>query len=144
MNLAWFMKLIILVTIFVEFVYGEFLYGLWGLVAFGIIFLPIRFAKSSKTILPIEFEIILLVILSLDVVFGRFMHFYDTIIYYDKIIHYHDSILIAFSGFLLIYSLYFTLFYQPDPDLARPRGFDHRPGHGGFRGDLGDHGIRRR
>ena len=117
-NLAWFLKLMILVTIFVEFVYGDFLYGLWGLVAFGIIFLPVRFARSSKTILPIEFEIILLVILSLDVVFGRFLHFYDTLIYYDKIIHYHDSILIAFSGFLLIYSLYFTGRIKASPLLA--------------------------
>ena len=117
-NLAWFLRLMILVTIFVEFVYGEFLYGLWGLVAFGIIFLPVRFARSSKTILPIEFEIILLVILSLDVVFGRFLSFYDTLSYYDKIIHYHDSILIAFSGFLLIYSLYFTGRIKTSPLLA--------------------------
>jgi hypothetical protein len=117
-SLAWFMKFLILVTIFVEFVYGEFLYGLWGLVAFGIIFLPIRFAKSAKTVLPVEFEIILLLILSLDVVFGRFLHLYDTLIYYDKIIHYHDSILIAFSGFLLIYSLYFTGRIKASPLLA--------------------------
>jgi hypothetical protein len=117
-NLAWFLELMILITIFVEFVYGEFLYGLWGLVAFGIIFLPIRFTRSSKSILPIELEIILLVILSLDVVFGRFLHLYDTLIYYDKIIHYHDSILIAFSGFLLIYSLYFTGRIKISPLLA--------------------------
>ena len=117
-NLAWLLKLMILVTIFVEFVYGDFLYGLWGLVAFGIIFLPVRFARSSKTVLPIEFEIILLVILSLDVVFGRFLNLYDTLIYYDKIIHYHDSILIAFSGFLLIYSLYFTGRIKASPLLA--------------------------
>lgn len=117
-NLAWFLKLLILVAIFVEFVYGEFLYGLWGLAAFGIIFLPIRFAKSAKTVLPVEFEIILLLILSLDVVFGRFLHLYDTLIYYDKIIHYHDSILIAFSGFLLIYSLYFTGRIKASPLLA--------------------------
>lgn len=117
-NLAWFLKLMILVTIFVEFVYGEFLYRLWGIVAFGIIFLPIRFTRSSKSILPIELEIILLVILSLDVVLGRFLHFYDTLIYYDKIIHYHNSILITFSGFLLIYSLYFTGRIKISPLLA--------------------------
>ncbi|MDD5223471.1 MAG: hypothetical protein PHE84_05735 [bacterium] len=117
-TLAWFLKMMILVTIFIEFIFGEFLYGLWGLVAFGIIFLPVQFAKSAKTVLPVEFEIILLVILSLDVVFGRFLHLYDTLAYYDKIIHYHDSILIAFSGFLLVYSLYFTGRIRVSPLLA--------------------------
>jgi len=52
------------------------------------------------------------------VVFGRFLHLYDTLVYYDKIIHYHDSILIAFSGFLLIYSLYFTGRIRISPLLA--------------------------
>lgn len=107
-NAAWTLKVLIGVAILGEFIYEDYLYGLWGIAAFAIVFLPIQFARSNKAVLPVEFEIILLLILTFDIVLGRFFHLYDRISFYDKLIHYHDSLLIAFSGFIMIYSLYFT------------------------------------
>ncbi len=106
--LAWILKTMIWLTAIAAFGLGDILLGLWGLIVVCLSLLPAWLAKTHRVNFPVEIEIVLLLILILDITFGQLFNFYDRLIYFDKVLHYHNSMMIAFLGFLLIYALYFT------------------------------------
>lgn len=106
--LAWILKTMIWLTAIAAFSLGNILLGLWGFIAILISLLPAWLAKTHRVNFPVEIELVLLLILISDVTFGQLLNFYDRLIYFDKVLHYHNSMMMAFLGFLLIYALYFT------------------------------------
>jgi hypothetical protein len=106
--LAWILKIMIWLTAIVAFGLGNILLGLWGFIAILISLLPAWLARTHRVNFPVEIELLLLLILISDFTFGQLFNFYDRLIYFDKILHYHNSMMMAFLGFLLIYALYFT------------------------------------
>jgi hypothetical protein len=107
-HLARVLKLVIIITAVVQFVRGNFIFGAGVLIALGLISLPAYLSRNNRHPFPVEIEILLSLILVVHLTLGLALDFYDTYENYDKILHYGNSVLISFIGFMAAYALYFT------------------------------------
>lgn len=105
---AWTLKLLILIASIAELMLGDFILGVNGLLIFGVSLLPAIIANSTKVHIPIGLETIILVILANDVVLGKGFNLYDRLSYFDKGLHFWNSLIIVALGFLIVYALFFT------------------------------------
>lgn len=64
--------------------------------------------KTYKIHFPIELEILISIMIILDVTLGNLLRFYETFDYFDKFLHYNNSLLITFIGFMIYYAAYFS------------------------------------
>lgn len=69
-------------------------------------FLPSVLKKNSKLSLPIEFEFILVLFISLSLFLGNIFHFYEKFWWWDIFLHSFSGILLSFIGILIPYILY--------------------------------------
>jgi hypothetical protein len=113
--LARFLKVIILLTAVAQFIRGQPVFGVGILLAMALVSLPAYLSRNNKYPFPLEIEILLSVILVLHLTFGLALDFYRTFDLYDKILHYGNSVLISFIGFIIAYALYFTGRLQASP-----------------------------
>lgn len=106
--LAWLLKVVVLLTALGQFVRGEWVFGVGVLVAAALASLPAYLSQNNKYPFPVEIEILLSLILVVHLTLGLALDFYNTFDHYDKVLHYGNSILISFIGFLVAYALHFT------------------------------------
>jgi len=107
-NLAWGLKAVIILTALAQFARGQFIFGLGALFVAGIASLPARMARNHRVNFPVEIEIPLFLILVVHLTLGLFLDFYNRFDHYDKLLHYGNSVLIGYIGFLVVYAMYFT------------------------------------
>jgi hypothetical protein len=108
LHLARALKVVVLLTALGQFVRGEWVFGVGIVSAIGLASLPAYLSQNNKYPFPVEIEILLSLILIVHLTFGLALDFYNTFDHYDKILHYGNSILISFIGFLIAYALHFT------------------------------------
>lgn len=106
--LAALLKVVIILTAVFQFIRGELVFGAGILAAMALVSLPAYLSRNNKHPFPVEIEILLSVILVLHLTFGLALDFYRTFDHYDKILHYGNSVLVSFIGFIVAYALYFT------------------------------------
>lgn len=70
--------------------------------------LPSLLARSSRVNIPVEIELVALWWVITDMTLGRLVDLYETSLWYDKALHFSNSILLGFLGFLIVYALRFT------------------------------------
>jgi hypothetical protein len=95
----------IVFTAVAQLVTGDVLYGLFCLAALGLTLAPARVGRRS---VPIELEVLLLVVMVTDMTLGNLFGLYLKLPWYDKVLHLGSSVLIALVGFLAIYVLHST------------------------------------
>ncbi|SFQ02796.1 hypothetical protein [Tranquillimonas alkanivorans] len=105
---AWVLRALILVTAALHMARGQWLFTMLCLVALALILVPPLLARSSRLNIPLEIELGLLWWLVTDMTLGRLMQFYGAGIFYDKIIHFGNSGLLAMVAFLGVYTLSMT------------------------------------
>lgn len=103
--LAWAMRLAILAMATFHAISGEFLLVGYCLLALGVLLVPPVLARTSGANVPVELEIVLVVLLLTDMILGKGFAFYERIVYWDKVIHLGNSALLGFIGFLLLFVL---------------------------------------
>ena len=102
------LKILMILTAVTQFVRGEIIFGAGILLATTLVSLPAYFSRRNRHPFPVEIEILLSLILVVHLTFGLALDFYDTYENYDKILHYGNSVLVSFIGFISAYALYFT------------------------------------
>ena len=107
-RLAWALRGILLISIPFFFLKGQALFAIFCLFSIVVVVVPAYIAKTSKVNLPVELELILLWFLFTDNIFGRLFEFYENSAWFDKTLHFGNSILIGFASFLVIYILLYT------------------------------------
>ncbi len=71
-------------------------------------FLPTIVSKNYRIRLPIEIDFVLTSLLYLHFFLGEYNHFYTKIFWWDIFLHFGNSIILGFLGFILAYSLLLT------------------------------------
>lgn len=81
-------------------------------------FLPMIVSKNYRIRLPIEIDFIVTLLLYLHFVLGEYNHFYVKIAWWDIFLHFGNSLILGFLGFILAYSLLLTSKMSTKPILA--------------------------
>ena len=101
MRLAWVLRAIIVATAGVHIVRGEYLFALLAATAVALLVVPAAHAERHHE-LPVEFDLVLLLILVGDITLGRLLRLYESSAWFDKGLHLWNSIALAFVGFLFV------------------------------------------
>ncbi len=107
-RIAWLLRALILATGAIHLMEGAVLLGLLCLGALALILSPSLVARSTRLTIPVEIELFVLWWLVTDMTLGRFLDLYGTLPFYDKVIHFGNSGLLAIISFLAIYALRMT------------------------------------
>lgn len=89
-----------------QLILGEFVIGVYILLAMGALLLPKLFTRNHIRSVPLELEMIFSVMVLLALVLGETFNFYQLIPYYDKFIHFSLPLFTGFMGFLLAYTMH--------------------------------------
>lgn len=107
-RLAWVLRILILATAAFHLYQGELLYTLMCIAALMIMVGPPLLAHTSRLNIPVEIELFVLWWLVTDMTLGRMLNLYEAVLFYDKLIHFGNSGLLAILSFLAIYTLRMT------------------------------------
>lgn len=105
-TVAWVLRSVVLLTAIFHALGGEVLYLLICLVAIALLLTPAILARTSRANMPIELEILVLWWLVGDMTLGRAARLYEFSLWYDKVLHFGNSILVGLLAFLLVYILH--------------------------------------
>lgn len=107
-TLSWLMKLILIgLFLYVSFIGDLFLAAAAGTTIF-LSLLPSLLEKSHNATLPWELDFLITLAFFLHTFFGEWLRFYDTLWFFDKIMHLYGTSVIAMLAFLIVYTLHFT------------------------------------
>ena len=107
-RLAWLLRLVIVATAAVHVFQGKYLYALLCAVVIAVLVAPPLLARTSRANMPVEVELAALWGAVSDMTLGRLVGLYGGTVWYDKVIHFGNSLLIGLLAFLIVYSLQFT------------------------------------
>src|SRR3989338_3403978 len=116
--LSYFLRLIILI---------EAVTAAWNrnleilFIAVGILvltFIPALIARNYKLNIPIEFEALVVLFISLSLFFGEVHQFYARFWWWDIFLHSLSGLLLGFAGFLALYIMYTEHKIKTSPKLA--------------------------
>lgn len=105
---AWLLRLLIVATAAVHLAQGKFLYGLLCVGAIGVLVAPSLLARTSRVNLPVELELVALWGAVGDMTLGRLAGLYGSTAWFDKVLHFGNSVLIGIVAFLIVYALRLT------------------------------------
>ena len=86
-------------------VIGDFVLVGYCAAAFALMLVPPILARTSHANIPVELELVLIVLLVMDLILGKWLGLYDKIVYFDKVLHLGDSAMLATLGFLCLFVL---------------------------------------
>jgi hypothetical protein len=102
------LRAIVLATGIFQLIFGEHLMGVLILVSVLAISLPRVVTRGRVRALPLEFELILFIMVMLQFVVGETLNFYDFVPYYDKLVHFSLPFFLGYITALLAYTMYVT------------------------------------
>jgi hypothetical protein len=86
---------------------GDVLYAVFVLVAVVLAILPALLARSHAANVPLEIELVVLWLVIADMTVGHLAGFYE-LAYFDKLLHFGNSVLLGMVAFLAVYVLHFV------------------------------------
>lgn len=111
-NLLRGMRAFLLIAGFYILIFGgingsERIFGLLILVALFIIHTPAIVTRGRIRAIPVEIELLLLLMVLFELVFGDALGLYVNIPYYDDFMHFMLPLYIALIGMMIVYTMYF-------------------------------------
>lgn len=103
--LAWAARLALLAMAARHLASGEILLVGYCLLALGLVLVPPLLARTSGANIPVELELALIILILTDMILGKWLGLYERIVYWDKVLHIGNSVLLGFMGFLLLFVL---------------------------------------
>lgn len=107
-NIAWILRLLILATAVTHLIQGKYLYALLCAAVIAVVVAPPLLARSSSGNIPVELELAALWGAVGDMTFGRLAGLYGGTVWFDKVLHFGNSLLVGVLAFLMVYALRFT------------------------------------
>lgn len=88
-----------------QLVFGEKGIGFFTLLSVAAITVPAFVTRGRIKTIPLEFELIFVVMVLLQLVIGETLDFYDNVPNYDKFVHFSLPLFIGFMSFIVAYAL---------------------------------------
>lgn len=105
---AWLLRTMIVLTATAHALQGKYLYAILCIVVIAVLVTPPILARTNRANMPIELEIFALWGAFSDMTLGRLAGLYSETVWFDKILHFGNSILIGIIAFLFVYALQLT------------------------------------
>lgn len=105
-SLSWLLKGLMVVLAMYFFVSGEYLIGVFGVVALGISLIPVIVAHSLRTTLPLAADFLITLWMALSVLGESGL--YASVPWWDSLLHFLGPAILAYLAFVLIYALHFA------------------------------------
>ena len=113
----WFLRAVVLGTSVMIIGRGEWVFGMFCVLAVVLSLVPTLAAHSAKAAWPPELELLLLWFLLMHVTFGNLLDLYTHLAWFDKALHLGDSAMIGFVAFLAVYVGHFLRHERAHPWL---------------------------
>lgn len=107
-GLAWLFRLLIVATGVVHVLQGKYMYALLCAAVIAFLVAPPLLARTSRANMPVEVELASLWAAVSDMTLGRLAGLYVGTSWFDKVLHFGNSMLIGLLAFLIVYALQFT------------------------------------
>jgi hypothetical protein len=103
--LAWSLRIALVAMAVYHAVTGDLVLVGYCVLASVVLLVPPILARTSHANIPVELELVLIVLLALDLIMGKWLGLYDRIVYWDKVLHLGDSAMLGTLGFLCLFVL---------------------------------------
>lgn len=100
----WCLRAAVLVTGAFFIARGEWIMGGFCAIAVLIAIVPTLAVQTPSVTWPVEVEVALLWLLMCHLVLGILFDLYDRIVWFDKVLHLGDSVVIGFVAFMAVYA----------------------------------------
>ncbi len=104
--LRGFLRIIILINAIYQVLLGEVFFGLLALIAIVILLAPRYFTKNKICVVPVDIEILFLIVVFFELIVADAYSFYSLVPYYDKFMHILVSFIVGLVGMMVIYTFY--------------------------------------
>lgn len=104
--LRLFLRLIILINAIYQIILGEVFFGFLAILALVILLAPWFFTKNRICVVPIDIEILFLIVVFFELIMADAYSLYSRVPYYDKFMHLLVSFIIGLVGMVIIYTFY--------------------------------------
>ena len=104
-GLAWAVRVAVLAMAIFHGATNDLLLVGYCMLALGVLLVPPVLARTSGANVPVEIELVLVILLVTDMVLGKWFGLYEHLVYWDKVLHLGNSVLLGFLGFLLLFVL---------------------------------------
>jgi uncharacterized membrane protein YjdF len=104
-KISFFLRVIAVATGVLQLVFGEKGIGLFTLLCVAAITVPSFVTRGKVKTIPIEFELMFIVMVLLQLVIGETLDFYNNVPNYDKFVHFSLPFFIGFMSFIIAYTL---------------------------------------
>jgi hypothetical protein len=102
--MIWWLRAAVLVTGAIFIARGEWIMGAFCAIAVLVAITPTLAVHTPNLTWPVEVEIALLWLLMCHLVLGILFDLYDRIVWFDKVLHLGDSVVIGFVAFMAVYA----------------------------------------
>jgi hypothetical protein len=113
----WILRGGVLVTAVVFAATGQWMFGLFAALSVAVAVTPTLAARNARLTLPFEIELVLLWFMVTHLTLGYLFDLYTRITWYDKVLHFGNSVLVGFLAFLLVYVAHLLRHDRPHPWL---------------------------
>ena len=100
----WCLRAAVLATGAIFLVRGEWIMGAFCAIAVVVAILPTLAVQTPTLTWPVEVEVALLWLLMCHLVLGILFDLYNRIVWFDKVLHLGDSVVIGFVAFMAVYA----------------------------------------
>jgi hypothetical protein len=100
----WWLRAAVLVTGVVFLERGEWIMGAFCAIAVGVSIVPTLVVRTPNLTWPVEVEVALLWLLMCHLMLGILLDLYNRIVWFDKVLHLGDSVVIGFVAFMAVYA----------------------------------------
>ncbi len=104
--LRGFLRIIILINAVYHVVLGEVFFGFLAILALTILLVPRFFTKNKICVVPVDIEILFLIVVFFELIVADAYSFYSRVPYYDKFMHLLVSFIVGLVGMVIIYTFY--------------------------------------
>lgn len=100
----WCLRAAVLVTGAIFIARGEWIMGAFSAIAVLVAIIPTLAVQTPSLTWPLEVEVALLWLLMCHLVPGILFDLYDRVVWFDKVLHLGDSVVIGFVAFMAVYA----------------------------------------
>jgi len=104
--LRGFLRIIILINALYQILLGEVFFGFLAVLALTILLVPRFFTKNKICVVPVDIEILFLIVIFFELILADAYSFYSRVPYYDKFMHLLVSFIVGLVGMVIIYTFY--------------------------------------
>ncbi|NYB52960.1 MAG: hypothetical protein HVN35_10440 [Methanobacteriaceae archaeon] len=106
MYLRSFLRIVILINGVYQLLFGEVFFGFLALLGLSILLAPRFFTKNRVCVVPVDIEILFLIVVFFELIVADAYSFYSRVPYYDKFMHLLISFVVGLVGMMIIYTFY--------------------------------------